>query len=253
MDAYYHYQQYRRCVNKAHAHMNAYRQCMSKAAHHLRMYQVLSNRGCGADEPWKKYTQSAIISTEYIKDELKDIEYPRVSGLSNAQVERQINQDIRDLVEQMIYEQTPPGSRKTWMTARYQISLNQKGLLSIRLENYAFTPPAAHGYTLVRSLTFDLNTGVIYGFSDLFKPDSNYKEVLNQIIEKQIKEREIPLIGEFEGVKENQEYYLTPDSLVIYYQLYELAPYAYGIVEFPIPYSEIEDYINPNGPIARLI
>ena len=253
MDAYYHYNQYRCCINKAYAHKNAYKKYMNKAAYHIRMYQFLSNRGYNPDRPWEKDTQIAIISTEYIRNELMDVEYPRVSGLSNIRVEMQINRDIHHLVLQMISEQTPPGSSNTSITARYQVPLTMQGLLSIRLENYAYTPPAAHGITIVRSLTFDLNTGAVYKFSDLFNPDSSYKEALNQIIEKQIEKRQIPLINEFEGISDKQEYYLTPNSLVIYYQLYELAPYVYGIVEFPIAYSEIKDYINPAGPIARLI
>lgn len=253
MDAYYHYYQYQYYLNKANTHKNAYKQCMDAAAYHLRMYQILSNQGTSNDNSHEKNIQSATISTEYIKNKLIDVEYPRVSGLSNAKVERQINQNIRSLVEQMISEQISRGGSKTTIIAKYKVPLNQKGLLSIKFENYAYTPPAAHGFTIVRSLTFDLNTGVIYGFSDLFNKDSDYKAVLNKIIEKQIEEREIPLLVEFKGVSDDQEYYLTPNSLVIYYQLYELAPYVYGIIEFPISYSEIKNYINPDGPISKLI
>jgi len=35
-------------------------------------------------------------------------------------------------------------------------------------------------------------------------------------------------------------YYLSNDGLVIYYQQYEIAPYATGIVEFTIPFSVLE-------------
>ena len=36
-----------------------------------------------------------------------------------------------------------------------------------------------------------------------------------------------------------QSFYLTPNGLVIYYQQYEVGPYAAGIIEFTIPYEQI--------------
>jgi hypothetical protein len=34
-----------------------------------------------------------------------------------------------------------------------------------------------------------------------------------------------------------QNYYLTPTALAIYFQQYEIAPYAAGIIVFEIPYN----------------
>ena len=33
-------------------------------------------------------------------------------------------------------------------------------------------------------------------------------------------------------------FYLTPEGIVIYFQQYDLAPYSNGIIEFTIPYEE---------------
>jgi len=61
------------------------------------------------------------------------------------------------------------------------------------------------------------------------------------------------MINEFRGITVNQDYYLTPKNLVIYFQQYEYTPGYVGIPEFEIPYRTIINYINEEGPIGRLM
>ena len=50
----------------------------------------------------------------------------------------------------------------------------------------------------------------------------------------------LPLWG-FNGVKENANYYLTDQGLVLFFQPYEIAPYSEGIVKIMVPYQELAD------------
>lgn len=59
------------------------------------------------------------------------------------------------------------------ITGTYELKNNDKGVLSITLENYAFAGDA-HGNTIVKALNFDIMTGHIYTLPELFKPNSNY-------------------------------------------------------------------------------
>jgi len=79
----------------------------------------------------------------------------------------------------------------------YEIKTNEKGVLSLSIGNYTIAYPAAHGLTIIKSLTFDISTGKEYRLEELFKPGSDYVGTLSKIIERQIKEREIPILGEF--------------------------------------------------------
>ena len=45
---------------------------------------------------------------------------------------------------------------------------------------------------------------------------------------------------------------MTPDGLVVFFQLYELAPYAWGFPQFKVPYEELLPIAKEGGPIARL-
>ncbi len=196
---------------------------------------------------------SAKIKDVLINKPPVKVTYPRVSGLSNPFTQVTINEKIRSLVYSMINEQLSNFENVVEMLGTYEVELNQKGILSISFENYTYWYHAAHGMTIKRSITLDLCTGETYKFKELFTPGSNYITKLNRIVKEQIAEREILLIEDFESIDRDQEYYLTPNALVIYYQLYRYTPYAYGFLKFEIPYSEINDIINPNGPIAKLI
>jgi hypothetical protein len=186
-----------------------------------------------------------------IEEGCMDISYPIVEGLPQREVEERINQLIQEQVRRLI----PPGGCDEYMEilGRYRVELNERGILSLRFEFYTYAPQAAHGLTVVKSLTVDLETGEVYEFRDLFRPGSHYRLRISRMIEQQIKDRDIPLINEFKGITDAPEFYLTDRGLVIYFQLYQYAPYYYGILEFPIPYSRLASMINPRGPLARLV
>jgi len=94
---------------------------------------------------------------------------------------------------------------------------------------------------------FDFNQGKEVKLSDLFKKGSRYQQVIVEEIVKQIKkEPDIYFENAIDVVKElknSQPYYLTPKGIVVYYGLYEIAPYAAGIREFLIPFSALKLYL----------
>jgi len=162
------------------------------------------------------------------------IDYPFATGFKTLNIQNIINSRIIKTVNELIYEQTgkllEQGYKSPQMTVQgwYEIKTNEKGVLSLSIGNYTIAYPAAHGLTIIKSLTFDISTGKEYRLEELFKPGSDYVGTLSKIIERQIKEREIPILGEFKGIRPNQDYYIADKALVIYFQLYEITPYAFG-------------------------
>lgn len=192
------------------------------------------------------------ISTMKLTMPRLEVYYPVVSGLNNINVQKKINSNILNLVYQMIKDQGYYENPQTTITGYYEIKTNERGILSIVLTNYAFSG-GAHGLTIMKSLTFDVETGKLYSLKDLFKDGSNYVDVLSEIIEEQIEERDIPLIIEFDKIKPDQDFYIADKALVIYFQLYELAPYVYGFPQFPISVYEIQDIIKEDGPLGEML
>lgn len=127
----------------------------------------------------------------------------------------------------------------------YTLTYNQNCYLSYYVDKYIFTG-GAHGNTNRMSCTFSLETGepvMVYRF---FK-NLNYKSYIISEITRQatLIENENPgtLFENYrELIKENfkiNNYYLTPEGIVFYFQQYEIAPYSSGILTFTIPYSEV--------------
>ncbi len=130
----------------------------------------------------------------------------------------------------------------------YTVTYRQNCTLSLYYDRYEYTG-GAHGNTVRRSDTWNLQTGRRLSLSQLFPGNANYRTYLIRTIQKQIADQikagDNPYFEDYEKNVSNSfnqsNFYLKPEGLVIYFQLYEIAPYAAGIREFVIPYS-------PRGP-----
>lgn len=131
----------------------------------------------------------------------------------------------------------------------YKIAYNKNNILSIPLTMYEFTG-GAHGLTNIKSFNYDLVKEKELKLEDLFKANSNYKEVINNHIKEEIsKQPENYFQGQdgFSSIKDNQDFYISDEGIVIYFSLYDIAPYSSGIPMFTITWDEIIDYLeNPN-------
>ena len=84
----------------------------------------------------------------------------------------------------------------------------------------------------------------------LFKEEIDYKSIINEEIRSQIEDliksnEENKGVYEFKSISDNQKFYIQDDNLVIYFDLYEIAPYAAGIPEFMININKIDHILKP--------
>lgn len=180
------------------------------------------------------------------------IYYPEIYGLTDTQIQRKINRAIFDLTERLIDKQHAEQGFQQFdeMIGTFEIKTNERNILSLSLSNYAIAPQAAHGLTIQKSLTFNVESGHQYTLAELFKKNSNYVEVLSDIIKTQIHNRDIPILNSFTKIRRDQDFYIADKSLVIYFQLYEITPYYIGLPMFPISVFELESILNENGPLG---
>lgn len=122
----------------------------------------------------------------------------------------------------------------------YRVDRNSGGLLSVTLKKFSYIDRAAHPMTYWKSFTHSSRTGKAYQLKDLFRPDAAYESELNRLIAYQITGRQLRLLRPFQGIKSDQDFFLTPENLVIYYQLYEYTPYVHGFLMFPIPLEDLQ-------------
>ncbi|KAB3531537.1 DUF3298 and DUF4163 domain-containing protein [Alkaliphilus serpentinus] len=179
--------------------------------------------------------------------------YPMVYGLSDPMIQQRMNYRIYSLMLEVISELINPYSNTiTYVTGFYEIKTNERDVLSITL-NATGDFGGAHPMSVVKALTFDVKTGDEYELYQLFLPDSDYIQRMSDMIAIQIKERDIPLLGDFKGISPTQDYYIADKALVIFFQLYEIAPYAAGFPYFVIPIYDVSDIIVPDGLLSRML
>lgn len=121
--------------------------------------------------------------------------------------------------------------------SRYTVTQNSDSIISLYNDYYEFLG-GAHGLTTRTSYTIEKESGKILDLSDLFVSGYDYKSVINNEIKKQIAgepEKYFESAEQFKGINEKQSYFIRGNDLVIYYELYDIAPYVAGIPEFNIP------------------
>lgn len=192
------------------------------------------------------------------------LQFPQIEGLGDKTVQDGINSVLRKAAEAARSEglknvenfpQDPdgrsgsPNKYETYFD--YRLKYNQNGLLSVIFLNYQYTG-GAHGFTVQSSHTFDLKTGKEYKLKDLMKSDAEYVPLISGIVKSQIEERakegllpEHP-ITPFEAIRDEQDFYLSNNAAVVYFQLYEYFPYAAGIQEFAVGFSQLKDMLDPD-------
>lgn len=143
--------------------------------------------------------------------------------------------------------------------------------------NYKCTPKAARCDTRVLSLVFDVaqyiggvhgqlvrysrsydsDSGAELSLDDIAKNASQLRTFIENYViglaagDEYIENGESILFSDFKDtitriVAEGEQWYLDDKGLVLYAAPYDIAPYAYGVLCFTVPYSALEEFIDPD-------
>lgn len=137
----------------------------------------------------------------------------------------------------------------------YALKLNTPQYASLLRTYYIYTG-GAHGEVYLTGDTFDMTTGTRLELDDLFTvPREAYMSRLMEEVKRQIAERAeseswpewseggVWTEDDVTGAFDSAWFYLTPDGLTLYYQVYSLGPHALGSPEFPIAKEVLEDIL----------
>jgi len=125
--------------------------------------------------------------------------------------------------------------------SRHEVKYNKDGILSLVQTFYTYTG-GAHGMTLLDAVNLDLVNQKELTLADILPELERQKAVILAEINRQIAIDPSQYFMDYLPVDYLNEdnFYLTEEGLVIFYQLYEIAPYASGIQEFVIPWNLLE-------------
>lgn len=115
-------------------------------------------------------------------------------------------------------------------------------IISIALTSYMNTG-GAHGILTIDVLNFDAQTGKQILNTDLFNNTDEVSKIAKSYYVNFIKENDItPFEAETFKLPENIGF--EKEGVLFFYNVYEVASYASGTIDFTIPYAEISSYLN---------
>lgn len=182
------------------------------------------------------------------------IEYPRITNESNnipsmkfniynEQIAKQIqrkaeNELYKEAVELYKYNKKNNYPIMVYEIYRtFEITLNTNDIISLYADEYVFTG-GAHGTTTRTSQTWNMVNGRLINLYELYKGNPYFILYILKEISKQINQnKEIYFEDACCMAIDNfnpQNFYLTTNGIVIYYQQYDIAPYSSGICTFEI-------------------
>lgn len=203
-------------------------------------------------------------SNEYYESKLT---IPVLIGTKDKKLEKSINdylkEKIKALEKSLSLEAIKASNysknnkipfNKYYLQTDVQVNLCNDYVLSYNITYYQYSG-GAHGITYVESVNLDLINGKKLNLKDIFKKGVDYKTLINTRIKEEIRKTPELYFKEenlgFKGIKNNQEFYLNDRGLVVYFSLYEIAPYVAGIPEFLFDYKNYDIYFNLPKPVDR--
>ena len=138
-------------------------------------------------------------------------------------------------------KQESEASGKYELMNRYEILDTTNQLISLKFETYSFTL-GAHGSTSINTYNFNPETENTLSFTDIVELSSDTNlEKFNGLLLANFKN---PYNCFTEGPKVDSKYEkfaISPNYLIIYFEAYELGPYACGMAEIMISIDELKE------------
>lgn len=123
---------------------------------------------------------------------------------------------------------------------KYTITYNKEPIISLYQDEYVFSG-GAHGNTVRTSQNWNFKCGNQFTLSDIYCNNPNYILFILQEINKQIVEQGVEFYfpDYFSLVLDTfniNQFYITNNYVIVYFNQYDIAPYSTGIPEFKIIY-----------------
>ncbi|WP_458414714.1 WG repeat-containing protein [Schinkia sp. CFF1] len=192
--------------------------------------------------------QYKVVEKKYKPNKDYLVYYPQVEGMASVSAQQKVNEELKQLA------QVKPIQAEVQLDSSYTgdfaIQFHKEQLLVIEIEGYDYPFGAAHGMPYRVYASINLVTGSIYELADLFRKDSDYVKELSTIIAEQIEKDEqysYVFPNAYKGISADQLFYIDANNLYLYFEPYEIGPYAAGFPTFTIPFTEIKDIINFQG------
>jgi hypothetical protein len=178
----------------------------------------------------------------------------------NQLLEKKVGAQARGFAEGL------EGEKNVYFNVAYNVLLANDDLVSLELA-YDSYMGGAHPDSSYDAVTYDLRADRELKLEDIFKPNSAYAKAVAAYCDKDIRRRanemeeeaakeqhrkaepqtDAPVLPEL--LEEISAFALTPKGVMIYYDL----PHVVAVFDRNfVPYSEVKNFLKPDGPAAQL-
>ena len=141
----------------------------------------------------------------------------------------------------------------------YVVQLAQDDLISVQFDIEDYYQGAAHPNTFTEVVNYDLKNGKQLKLADLFKPGAKYLPAIANYciadLKKQAKDKGLEASEIENGAAANAKNYrswtITRKGIGVNFDAYQVGPYAVGPQFVLVPYANLKDLINPEGPVGQ--
>ncbi len=186
---------------------------------------------------------------------------PQLTGSEDPRVTA-FNQRLKDLVIKEVdtwrenFQQVTLISNGSSLDETYTLISQIGELWSLKLDFRFYSDGAAHPGLYSITLNYDLGKGRELALGDLFLPNSGYLEAIANYCVTELSKQ--PGFDEpfSDGAKPKPGNYdnwnITPDGLLITFDMYQVAPGASGPIQVLVPYDQLQAVIDPQGLLAGI-
>lgn len=175
---------------------------------------------------------------------------PEFSGFENSskinsEIQSYIKNEIGDinlLSKELKNSNTTSIATHLQVTYDYYIANN---LISVVFNSETYSG-GTHGVQSLNSINMNAESGEFYQFKDLFKDDT-YKVTINNLITEEINRNQdyyypnaLEILKDYDS---NYKFYIDGSNIVVYFNPYEIAPYAAGIKKFYLSSEILKDIL----------
>jgi hypothetical protein len=191
--------------------------------------------------------------------------WPNLSGPEekiarfNDQIDRLVENIQEDFVASV--EEYGPGQEGqgqapvSALRFTYELTYSDQFHFSLLLKFDQYIAMSAHPFPFSHALNYDGQNAQFLQLEDLFMPEMNVIEAIGSRVDPVLLGRDISYeVGRAaEVMRQRENWNMHPGGLQINFDVYEVGPYAVGPQSVLIPWEDLAEILDPNGPAAGFI
>ncbi len=199
-----------------------------------------------------------------------DIKYPVMAENPNNEIQENFNSIVTGFVESRHNEFVKEAQKEAGMdqtglkfslSYNFEIEYESGSLISLILNGNSFMG-GAHGNDEYFTLAYDAAGGRKLELGDFFLADSGYMKRISNFCIQNLKERLVSdgssddkwiETGAAPDPANYKLFLLNRDEIVILFPQYQVASYAAGPQKVGVPYKNLEDIIDRDGPLGEFL